>query len=110
MASSLRLFLCLLNSSCPWEIISAIIWSIASQGNSGTGGGSRGLRSVLGFDCLPLVTLAACNHRQKVSSTRHSQNNSSRDVIIGYEYAYWEGAVSLCDILALSFDLVLENT
>jgi len=63
-------------------MISATTWSIASRGILGAGGGGGGLRSVQGFDLLPLVMLAGRVRGRNDSRKRAPRNNSSGDVII----------------------------
>jgi len=93
-------------------MISATTWLIASQGISGAGGGSGGLRSVRGFDLLPLVMLAGRVEGWNDSRKRAPRDNSSGDVIIwyGYECAVTGALLSDISSLALLFDSEPENT
>jgi len=111
-ANSLSCYHCLLNSACPWEMISATTWSIASRGILDTGGGGGGLRSVRGFDLLPLVMLAGRVRGWNDSRKRAPRDNSSGDVIIWHGYECAVTGASLSDILssALFFDSEPENT
>jgi len=101
-----------LNSACPWEIIAATTWSIASRGISGAGGGGGGLRSVRGFDLLPLVMLAGRVPGRNDSRECAPWDNSSGDVIIWYGYECAVTGASLSDISSsvLLFDSEPENT
>jgi len=110
-ANSLSSCHCLLNSACPWEMISATTWSIASRDISGARGGGGRLRSVRGFDLLPLVMLAGRVRGWNDSRKRAPRDNSSGDVIIWYGYECAVTGVSLSDISssALLFDSEPEN-
>jgi len=111
-ANSLSCCHCLLNSACPWEMISATTWSIASRGISGAGGGGGGLPSVWGFDLLPLIVLAGRVRGRNDSRKRAPRDNSSGDVIMWYGYECAVTGASLSDISssALLFDSEPENT
>jgi len=87
-------------------------WSIASRGISGAGGVGGGLRSVQGFDLLPLVMLAGRVRGWNDSRKRAPRDNSSEDVIIWYRYECAVTGTSLSEIslLTLLFDSEPENT
>jgi len=93
-------------------MISATTWSIASQDISGAGGRGGGLRSIRGFDLLPLVMLAGRVWGWNDSRKHAPQDNSSGDVIIWYGYECAMTGASLSDISssALLFHLQPENT
>jgi len=111
-ANSLSSCHCLLNSACPWEMILATTWSIASRHISGAGGRGGSLRLVRGFDLLPLVMLAGRVRRWHNSRKRAPRDNSSEDVIIWYEYkcAVTGSSLSAISSSALLFDSDPENT
>jgi len=110
-ANSLSSCHCLLNSPCPWQMISATTWPIASRDISGAGGGGSGLRLVRGFDLLPLGMLAGRVWGRNDSRKPAPRDNSSGDVIIwhGYECAVTGASVSDISSSALLFDSEPEN-